>query len=375
MHFSLIEARAQDHFHRVNDVNFCNAQKQVMTRNKELDGLRGLAAMAVALGHCNTATTGLDVLMKSALDFSGMTSGQIIGRLGHVLFPAEAAVIIFFVMSGYVLWGSLLRRESDPRVSAVPYVISRTYRLLPASIISAVILGLLVDAPAKDVSQNAFLVSYSLNGVLWSLQVEVVGSILVFFLYATTAKNPRLIIFMMLAAGIAAYLCPHPLLRYLPTFIFGISIHYLPPRFFLSPLVAIAAYCLLVSADLLFHRGIISKTVLFLSAWIVVASVVHLRPKFLTIHAVQFLGNISYPLYLSHAIGMTGAGYFLAKFNWSLQNGFGMFSFLVIVSLVFTIPLAWFIHVLVEKPGMMAGASISREVSNWIQKRLHLEGN
>lgn len=118
-------------------------------RNKELDGLRGLAALSVALGHCVTHVSGVAVWEKSASDFPAMSWTEIMGRLGHVLFPADSAVVVFFVLSGYVLWESLMRRNAPP-LDIIPYVVTRAYRLLPVSIASALVLGSMISASATD---------------------------------------------------------------------------------------------------------------------------------------------------------------------------------------------------------------------------------
>jgi peptidoglycan/LPS O-acetylase OafA/YrhL len=344
--------------------------KNLEKRNKELDGLRGLAALAVALGHCNLGVTGIDVLRKSIVDFPQMSVRDIIGRLGHIVFPAEAAVIIFFVMSGYVLWGSLCRTVTSPAVSFLPYLIRRAYRLLPASIMSAIILGFMIDASAKDVSQNALLLSYSMNGVLWSLQVEVVGSIFIFLTYSVAMRISWFLVPLMMISVVLAYAYPHPLIRYLPTFMLGISIHYVAPRLFSSRLLIIVAYFIMVSADFFLKEAKLAKAFVFITAWIVVVAVAHNRPKFFARRIVNFLGDISYSFYLSHAVGVIIANYLFLKIglDFKMMNGFIMFLSLSVMSLTVTIPLSWLLHILIEKPGMLAGSSVAKDLGNWIQK-------
>jgi peptidoglycan/LPS O-acetylase OafA/YrhL len=339
-------------------------------RNKELDGLRGLAAMAVALGHCNIVTTGVDVWSKNASDFPQMSIWEIIGRLGHVLFPADAAVTIFFVMSGYVLWGSLLRRSENPLTSFVPYTVGRLYRLLPVSIISAIIIGLIVDSTATELSKNAFFLSYSLNGVLWSLQVEMLGSFLIFFLFALAVNRPWLLVPVLAASIALAYSNPVPLILFLPTFILGISLHYLPTGFFKSSALLCAGYLSLVLADLILHRGMLSRSVGFISAWVIVGCVIQLKPKFLIMKVIQKLGDLSYSFYLSHTTGLICARIVLAKLPFAISNQFILFLFFVCVSLIVSLPLSWLIHTLVEKPGMQAGANLSRSSGEVIRRLL-----
>ena len=83
----------------------------VLTRNHALDGIRGLAALAVALGHSNLAITGLSVWRSTLFDFPMMSPGDVMARLLYVLFPQDAAVTLFFVLSGPVLWASSPRSQ------------------------------------------------------------------------------------------------------------------------------------------------------------------------------------------------------------------------------------------------------------------------
>lgn len=230
-------------------------------RNRELDGLRGLAAMAVAIGHCITATFGIEVWQKSVADFASMSWQQIAGRLGHVLFPADAAVVVFFVLSGYVLWGSLVRRGSGDLTEFLPYAVSRAYRLLPVAIASAMALGFLIPTASIDLVKNALLLSYNINGPIWTLQVEVIGSLLIFAMFATVVRTtPFLLTIFTAGLAIAAIYNQHSLILFLSTFAMGASLHYLPVRWFESRWL-MAAYLPLIFADLLIGHGLIARFV------------------------------------------------------------------------------------------------------------------
>jgi hypothetical protein len=103
-------------------------------RNHGLDGRRGIAALSVALGHCVLQVTGLPLF--------GSLSTQ------------ETAVV-------YRPAGLWLR----PHLSA-----------FSLAVVSAPPLGLLTAAGVLELARNMLLLSNSLNGVLWSLQVEVIAS-------------------------------------------------------------------------------------------------------------------------------------------------------------------------------------------------------
>ena len=155
-------------------------------RNPGLDGLRGVAALSVALGHSVVQVTGLALWGTSLRDFPAMPAMDIVMRVLSALFPSDAAVMVFFVLSGHVLWESFRRKNFRFFADLPEYACARVYRLFPLSIVSALPLGLLTSAPAPELVRNMLLMSHSLNGVLWSLQVEVVASFALFALWGIT---------------------------------------------------------------------------------------------------------------------------------------------------------------------------------------------
>jgi len=338
-------------------------------RNRELDGLRGLAALSVALGHCLTATFGIDVLLKNADDFPSMSWQQIVGRLGHVLFPADAAVVVFFVLSGYVLWGSLMRRESGSLGDCLPYAVTRAYRLLPVAIASAVTLGFLVPTTSLDLVKNALLLSYNINGPIWSLQVEVVGSLLIFAMFALVSRTtPLLLVALMPALLFAAVQNQHYLVLFLPTFAAGASIHYMPARLFAARWLLGAAYVPLILADLMLGHNLNSRLVAFSAAFVLVGVVATNRPKFFGSRPAHFLGEISYPFYLFHTTGAVLAHRVIDSAGGMPENQFAAFLVYAVVSIGFALPIAYLAHIFVEKPGMQAGASVTANLRILLMK-------
>src|SRR4051794_26674435 len=112
-----------------------------MTRSNALDGLRGLAALAVAFAHCNLAIMGTGPWVATIRDYGNLSGPEIASGLLYVLFPGHAAVTLFFVLSGHVLWRSFKRRPPSSLFDLLNYVASRAYRLLPVAIVSAIPFG------------------------------------------------------------------------------------------------------------------------------------------------------------------------------------------------------------------------------------------
>jgi peptidoglycan/LPS O-acetylase OafA/YrhL len=99
-------------------------------RNEGLDGIRGLAALSVALGHCYLVAFGLDIWRATVRDLFTLVPEDIGYRLLSLAFPADPAVMVFFVLSGNVLWQSFVRKRLSCG-SFLDYVLSRLWRLMP----------------------------------------------------------------------------------------------------------------------------------------------------------------------------------------------------------------------------------------------------
>lgn len=96
--------------------------------------------------------------------------------------------MLFFVLSGHVLSRSLERRREGGA-----YFVQRAFRLFPVGIIAAVPFVVLLHPDIMTALGTAFLVDHSLNGVIWSLQVELVGSALIFILVKLRSPGTALL--------------------------------------------------------------------------------------------------------------------------------------------------------------------------------------
>ncbi len=326
-------------------------------RNRELDGLRGLAALSVALGHCASWAGGLGPAYSTTLfDLGTVTPTQAIFRLLHVLFPADAAVVVFFVLSGYVLTRSLRAPAVLPEL--VPFVVRRTFRLLPVSIVAALAMGIVMQAGLAQVIGAALLYDNTINGPIWSLQIELYGSAFVFIAWALRRAHPANMVPVAGGVLLLAWFWPtiawlHP--YYLPVFLTGFALGML-----IDDLPEMVIRCLgwmigpavlvLLGADLVLGQTWAVRHWEAGGAFVVVAYIVHRGMPALDWRPVQFLGVVSYPFYLLNAVGMQIAGRVLTP-SPDLMG----FALLAIGSLAVSLPLAWMIHRLIERPGIALG--------------------
>ncbi len=177
----------------------------------ELQSLRGLAAAAVMIGH--------------SLDYYA-TPGWF--RHLALLFNGRAAVVVFFVLSGYVLTRSL-RQHPITRAAAWRFYIQRIFRIYPA-IWAASVLGLaylvglhwriaeqgLSDGVLREFRpdrMDALHIVASFAGMLafilpqlWSIFVEIIGSAAMPLIALVTLRGHRATAAMLTIAVCASYL-------------------------------------------------------------------------------------------------------------------------------------------------------------------------
>lgn len=180
------------------NIRFMGEQKMKSARVTQLDGLRGMAALAVVMCHALSVFPGIgNVFSNRFSGLNGLETGIVFSPL-HVLWNGNAAVHIFFVLSGFVLILPFTRPGST--VAWGPYYAKRLLRLyLPVwgSLVLAVMVMLLIprsSSPEQSAWANMYAIAPSvgdafkdalllldasgINTALWSLKWEVAFSLL-----------------------------------------------------------------------------------------------------------------------------------------------------------------------------------------------------
>jgi peptidoglycan/LPS O-acetylase OafA/YrhL len=114
---------------------------EVVSRSSPLDGLRGVSAQAVFVAH----------LLPFTVPAYG--TGRIAAVLGAL---AQLAVVTFFVLSGYVIATSLVRRAADGRFNLLEFGIRRLARIWPPFIASLLLIAALVVAIQAGAELRSF---------------------------------------------------------------------------------------------------------------------------------------------------------------------------------------------------------------------------
>ncbi|TPL33731.1 acyltransferase [Mesorhizobium sp. B2-4-8] len=161
-------------------------------RSFALDGLRGVAAVAVVFYHAildQSATTVavLDPPVQSLGSFRDIAT-----KVALTIANGQSAVLLFFVLSGFVLKRSLARTAGPAWSVCCKFIVRRLCRLYPAVIFCMAfcfVLGVsLTNVPwfagsphlaaAADLSSvlvNATLGRITVQGATWTLQAEVLA--------------------------------------------------------------------------------------------------------------------------------------------------------------------------------------------------------
>jgi len=355
-----------------------------------LDGLRGLAALVVVVRHTMNGIA-MPVDVRRAM---------LQGPLALVL-NSTGAVQIFFVLSGYVLAGSLTRGMRG--VDLLQYNVRRIFRIHPpyvAGVLFAWALSFLYSRPlitqafaplrtffmsvhpsVAELLTTLWFPGEALNllPVGWTLRVEMVQSFLLPLLMVAARLGHGLPLLVL--AGILATINGVPeSLRHTLAFSLGIVtfrerelLERAGARLGRAAGLLLPAALLLHTAPLVFgqlesrqipiimpHAGL-WFLVMSLGAWAVVTAVL-LRPRprrFLSIAPIAWLGQVSYSLYLVHLTVLhTVTWLWPSQLRITLLGGIALLAAVLVISL----PLAWIGWRLVERPSIFAG--------NWVCRRL-----
>lgn len=161
-----------------------------MRRNLALDGLRGYAALAVVLYHGILAFDGTlvdRVLYTRVQDITSIY--DFIIKFFLIICNGETAVMLFFILSGVVLFDSLVdnRNKLGLIKATSTFALKRVFRIYPALIVCLVFYSFTYFVlhsfmptmfPTFTLDQfveNAILHKITLIGASWTLQVEIIA--------------------------------------------------------------------------------------------------------------------------------------------------------------------------------------------------------
>jgi len=313
-------------------------------RIKELDGLRGIAAIGVVLYHYVNRFEekfSLDVFPKY-LNF----------EFGHY------GVQLFFIISGFVIFMSI--KKDTNYLPPKTFLFRRFTRLYPTFWVCLILTFLFtlsfspleLRASYKDFMLNLTMLpklfgGNFVDGVYWTLAVEMAFYFIILMLLVTSQmKNYLIFGWMYLLLGFILLLKYNLVVYYLHglLFLMGMSFYSIWQKENVR-----VSYCFIFISLLLYalQRNV---ELFFVVAFLVVLFflLINKKLKFLSANFLLILGAISYPLYLLHQnIGHTIELFLINK---------GISNSLLIIGIPFTLSflLAYVVTFYIEKPVLKA---------------------
>lgn len=371
-----------------------------MTRNYSFDGLRAYGVLTVLLTHSISALNlnyvYQEITIKSFFDIQGIYNLAL--KLLLVLFNGHAVIAIFFILSGMVLFHSLLyQAKQNQRYLGISFLIKRVVRIyfpmIPCLLVFYCLLSFLhffkpdfYPSVLYDfLVKNCLLISPLINGATWTLQIEAISIVFVLFAFYSYQKWGVNALILQFILSLILF-NNHWLENYYIIGNFNASIFYFylgflcavfPADRFKKELSAFGWFLPLIV--IIFIRSVISqdKAGVFLEACAAAFLLVYLKAeinnKFTTLLSVpylQYLGKISYSLYLWNILFLLifqNAARFNLIANHPLE--FGLLAFFIIYKL--TLPIAEFAEKNIEQPCLKIGKILANYASlklNLMQK-------
>lgn len=301
----------------------------------ELDALRGLAALAVIFYHYFFRYNQIYGHENLHVDWAD------VGRAG---------VQLFFMVSGFVIFWTLNRTERP-----LDFLVSRFSRLYPAYWLAIFVTFSIVyvcGLPGREASLSEALANTLMfheyfgvphvDGVYWTLTVELTFYFWIFLIYLSSNLNRieeifSVLIFVSMLHSLGLISIPTTLykffiLRHIPLFLGGICFYKLFNNDYNKKTVITLALSLFSTIVIYSFKPFILFTGFYLLFFMVVSG----RLKILTFKPLVFLGSISYSLYLLHQ----NIGYVIINKSYELQlhpliGIFSAIAILIVFSTVF----------------------------------------
>ena len=371
-----------------------------MNKILSLEGLRGYAALVVLFYH--------SILLYVPNTFEPLLYGtyyeltsvdQAIGKTVLALLDGQFAVLIFFILSGMVLLESG-NKEPFSFKMMLSFTLKRVCRIYPAAIIVIAALGAVfslthhyfpaiypIDLEWMATLKNMALTDIITHGASWTLKVEIL--MIPFLLIAIFCKKKAGIYGLLFFLGYALMALQFPALTfnwsYMKASLFAFGLGFLIPCKEIAPYFKkVGAYWPLFLIVGLFlshfipnaHK--ITTLAQYILAFMLVGALTHCSFKSSRVifenKFAQFLGKISYSLYLINVIFLSVLNPILAYYfpEW-VQNHYVLSGVAMgILNFVLTVPLSVLVYRYVEVPFIQKGRVWAQKLAQFSCKPPYL---
>ena len=347
---------------------------------RSMEGLRGFAVFLVFLVHYATLVN--PWVLGNAFLHSFASAVHTMGNAG---------VDLFFVLSGYLIYGSLISRSQN----FMRFMMRRVRRIYPAFIAVLVIyIGLSFVFPAENkipsalssasvyLLQNFLLLPglfpiEPLVTVSWSLSYEMfyylaIPLLILFLDLRRRDAKWRVVFFSLVTAAVAAYCAFYGGHVRLIMFVSGILLHEALAGRSISPpgsvpaVLALAAGLFSTILPVPGSAGYVLKIVILFAAFFTLCFTCFGHqsawlPKAFSWTPLRWLGNMSYSYYLLHGLALKSGFLVLSKILGTAGSGvlvfWGMLPLMFALTLIPSIGL----FLLVERPFSLAPALEARK--------------
>jgi peptidoglycan/LPS O-acetylase OafA/YrhL len=328
-------------------------------RKIELDGLRGYAAIVVVICHSilGLDTTQIERIVRgqwSSLSFSESTT-----KIVLKIFDGEAAVMLFFVLSGAVLFRSLMREDGNSGTVAFKFYVRRFFRIYPALLVCLVACGLALAARGRSVTMddftaNVLLSDFRINGATWTMNAEMIAPAFLLLCCAgyRAAREWGLVTVILILSGLLqlplfeGYLISFKNSWYcfalgalIPTRLGRAGATVLPRWSWLAAVVCIVLLrwplrelCVAVLVMMLYYRRADA-----------------IQP-FLSNRVSQFLGRISFSFYLFNVLFLEWMCDWMRQYPWVIAHTLEAGAGVALAVILCTIPVAYLSWAYIEMP-------------------------
>lgn len=337
-------------------------------RNEQLDGLRGYAALAVIYFHSILGTD--DRLVGEVLHgrYSDLTSASDwVTKIALVLFNGQTAVVLFFIMSGAVLFESLMRDKVPMPLRVRHFAVRRFFRIYPALFVCLICCWLAFNAFGIAMSAESLLLNLSLyeirvNGATWTLAVEAWGALLLALCFVAYLRFKEAGLIVVAALFGCLYLQPFSgYLIQFKMFIYCFALGALIPtslgRAVVSKIPSWSWPFLLIATVV--SKATIQETFAFLLIGMIFYRRTGAMGELLSKPISVFLGSISYSLYLFNVMFLEIINsYIRSADHFGLQPALvGLVSGTIITML--TLPVAYASLKYIEEPFIRIGRRLT----------------